>query len=122
LELSVHLRTKAFTPERVVVRLLGADGGVLGAIPVPERATERVGFTGSLLAMESAAVRVPMSVGRKETLIAHFAPGTKVAPQALVLRKSPAFVPANETLVIVNDARPVFDNVTVCPELVVETA
>jgi hypothetical protein len=70
---------------------------------------------------ERFAVRAPVAVGLKVTPMLQLAPAARVAPQVVVLAKSPALVPVNAMLVILILAFPVFDNVTVRELLVVLT-
>ena len=71
--------------------------------------------------MLTAAVRVPVAVGLKVTLIVQLAPAATELPQVFVWAKSPALVPVTEMPLIVSAALPVLLNVTVCAELVVLT-
>ena len=68
---------------------------------------------------ERFAVREPVAVGRKVTLMVQLAPAPSVAPQVVVLAKSAALVPVNAMLVMLIVAFPVFDNMTVRELLVV---
>jgi hypothetical protein len=83
-----------------------------GAVPVPLRATV-CGLPTALSLILSVAVRVPVAVGRKVTLIVQLAPAAKVLPHVCVWEKSLALVPVNEYPLIVSAAFPVFDRVTV---------
>src|SRR5438045_6823318 len=56
----------------------------------------------------SEAVRVPVPVGEKFTLILHCAPGASEPGQLLVCAKSVAFVPLIAMLLIVSVLLPVF--------------
>jgi hypothetical protein len=59
--------------------------------------------------------------GVNVTLIGQVLPAARDDPQVLVCEKSPEFPPAMLMPVIVSDAVPVFERVTVCAELVVLT-
>jgi len=54
-----------------------------GAVAVPESETV-CGLPPALSAMETEAVRVPVAVGLKVTLIVQFALAAKVAPQVVI--------------------------------------
>src|SRR5438309_11885845 len=62
------------------------------APPVPDNATF-CGLPAALSVMLTAALRVPMAVGLKVTLIVQLAPAANELPQAWVCAKSPALVP-----------------------------
>ena len=62
-------------------------------------------------------VRVPDAVGVNVTLMAQFPPAARELPQLSVSAKSPLAM----MLVMIRDAVPVLDSVTVCPALVVPT-
>jgi hypothetical protein len=75
--------------------------------------------------IETLALRLPLAVGLKVTLIVQFAPAASVLGlrgQVLVCAKSPALVPLIPTLVMVSAAFPLLVSVTVCAPLVVPTA
>ena len=74
--------------------------------------------------MDTEALRLPVAVGVKVTLIVQFAPAATLAPQVLVCEKSPLFVPVivmPEPLKV-SVALPVFVRVTFCEELLVPTS
>ena len=100
-----------------------------GAMPVPESATVRVGFTGSLLAIASDAVLLPRAPGLNVTLIAQVvlvagATGAaSVGPQVFAeIAKSAAFAPVTVMPLMASAALPLLDKVTVCAPLVVFTS
>ena len=73
--------------------------------------------------IDTDAVRVPVAVGLKVTLIVQFAPAATLVPQVFVCEKSPLFVPAiamPEPLKV-SVALPVFVSVMFCEALVVPT-
>ncbi len=85
---------------------------LMGAMPVP--VSEAVcGLPGSESLTEIAATRVPAAVGLKLTLIVQLAPAAKLAPQVVVLVKSPAFAPVMEILLIVTVVMPTLVSVVV---------
>jgi hypothetical protein len=67
------------------VRRVGArvTAGAVAAAPVPDRFAV-CGLPLALLAIETEAVRVPLAVGLKVTLIVQFALAAMLAPQVLV--------------------------------------
>ena len=77
------------------------------------------GLVGSESTTERVAVRVPVAVGLKVTLIVQLVPTANVVPQVVVCPKSPGFVPVNDVVTPVSVAVPTFRNVTVCAALVV---
>jgi len=81
-----------------IVRLAGERLG-LGAPPVPLRLTLR-GLLAPLTASVTAAVRVPVAVGWKVTVIVQLASAASELPQVLDSAKSPALLPATAMLVI----------------------
>lgn len=73
----------------------------------------------------SVAVRVPVALGVKMTLIAQLAPAARVlgsVPQVFVWPKSMAFAPPSAIPLTVNAALPVLDSVTDCAALAVPVA
>jgi hypothetical protein len=88
------------------------------AVPV------RLAVCGLLLALSvtvRVAVRVPLAVGLKVTLIAQLAPAARLEPQLLVSAKSPLLVPVMAML-LMDSAPPLeFESVTVWGALVVPT-
>jgi hypothetical protein len=75
-------------------------------VPVPERLT-LCGLPVALSVRVTAALRVPLAVGLKVTLIEQLAPAAIELPQVLVWAKSPGFVPVSAILVRVKAALPV---------------
>jgi hypothetical protein len=59
------------------------------------------------------ALRAPVAVGVKVTLIEQLAPAAKLVPQVLVCEKSPTLVPVIVMPVRVKVAPPVFESVIV---------
>ena len=96
--------------------------GVADAAPVPFRAAVSVGLTGSELLTVSDAVRAPVAVGLNVMMIVQLAPAARLALHVVVRAKLEALVPTTPILLIVSDAVPVFDSVTVCAALVVFSA
>ena len=68
----------------------------------------------ALSVMVTEAVRVPLAMGVKVTLIVQFAPAPTELPQVLVWAKSPALAPVMARLVIVKVALPVLARRTDC--------
>src|SRR5437899_5808623 len=89
--------------------------------PVPGSVTF-CGLPAALSVMLSAAVRVPLDVGLKVTLMLQLAPAASEMPQALVCAKSPALVPVIAMLLMVKLVVPVFLSVTDLATLVVPIA
>lgn len=73
----------------------------------------------ALSAMLTDALRAPTAVGVNVTLIEQLAPAKTLLPQVFVWEKSPEFVPARPTLVMLREAFPVLVSVTGCAALVV---
>lgn len=71
--------------------------------------------------MVKLALRVPVAVGLKVTLIVQLAPEAKLEPQLLVWAKSPLLVPVIVMPLIVNEEAPAFRIVTLFAALVVPT-
>src|SRR5437868_4651428 len=72
--------------------------------------------------METVALRLPLAVGVKVTLMVQLDPAVSVLGligQVLVWAKSPGLVPARLMLLMVRSAVPLFLSVTVCAALVV---
>ena len=65
-----------------------------------------------LSVMVRVAVRVPMSVGLKETVTVQLPLAARLAPQLLVWLKSPEFVPLNAMLEILRVEFPVLLRMT----------
>ena len=74
----------------------------------------------ALSLMVTEAVRGPIWVGVKATVIVHFPPGGRPESHVFVWLKSLAFVPVTATLLMVNGKAP-FVSVTLCEALVVPT-
>ena len=84
-------------------------------MPVPLRATD-CGLPAALSLMDPLALRVPMAVGLKVTVIVQEAPAAKVLGlmgQLLVWAKSPGLVPLRLMLLMVRAAVPLLVSVTV---------
>src|SRR5207244_8439377 len=90
------------------------------APPVPDNATF-CGLPAALSLMLSAALRVPLAVGLKLTLIVQLAPAANELPQLVVREKSPALVPVIAMLLMVKLVVPTFVS-TVFAELVLPMA
>ena len=91
-----------------------------GAVPVPLRLT-LWGLPVALSARVMAAVRVPLAVGVKVTLIVQLTPAATLEPQLLVCAKSLALAPETAMLVTLKDVLPEFVRVIVWAVLVVPT-
>jgi hypothetical protein len=86
--------------------------------PVPLRLTVcGLPLASSLMLRE--ALRLPVAVGVKVTLMVQLAPAATDVPQVLLWAKSPALVPVIEMPLIVRAALPVLLRVTPCAALVV---
>ena len=83
-----------------------------GAVPVPVRLTV-CGLPVALSVRVTAAVRVPLAVGVKVTLIVQLAPAATELPHVLVCAKSPGFVPVSARLVTLKAELPVLFSVMV---------
>jgi hypothetical protein len=90
------------------------------AVPVPERLTVW-GLPAVLSVILTDAVRLPLAVGSKVTLIVQLAPTASELPQLLVWAKSPALAPVIVTLEIFRVEAPVLLRVAVPVPLVVPT-
>ena len=90
------------------------------AVPVPVKFTV-CGLPVALSVMVRLAVRLPVAVGAKVTLIAQLAPAATELPQVVVSAKSPLLAPVIAILVTLNDTAPVLVNVTMRAALVVPT-
>jgi hypothetical protein len=91
-----------------------------GPVPVPVKVT-RWGLPLALSVTERVALRAAATVGLNVTLIVQFAPAARLEAHVFVKAKSPGFAPEMAMLVIVRDASPVFDRVTLRAALVVLT-
>jgi hypothetical protein len=106
------------------VKLLGVrlTAGA-GVVPVPLRGTD-CGLPLALSVIDILALRLPLAVGLKVTLIVQFDPAARVLDplgQVLVWAKSPLLVPLKLILLIVRAALPLLVKVTVWAALVVPT-
>ena len=72
--------------------------------------------------IDKVAVRVPVCVGVKITLILQLATGSTEPPQVLVWAKSPASAPVMRMLVMARVAVPKFASVTGLPPLLLPKA
>ena len=88
----------------------------IGAIALPESETVR-GLPFALSVIVREPVRVPLAVGLNVIEKAQLDDGASVAPQVEVFWKSPLIV----TPVMLSDALPALDSVTVCAALAVPT-
>jgi hypothetical protein len=95
-----------------------AERLVTGPLPVPVKLTV-CGLPKALSVMLTEAVRLPVAVGAKVTLILQLPPAGTELPQLLDSLKSPAFVPVTAMPVMVKAAVPVLLRVTACAALVV---
>ncbi len=93
----------------------------VGATPVPLRPTV-CGLPAALSLMLSVALRVPVAVGVKVTLIEQLPPVATDVPQLLVWAKSPGLAPVREMPLILSAPLPVLLRVTVWAELGVRRA
>jgi hypothetical protein len=106
---------------RLVGLKLTAGAGAL--VPLPLRATV-CGLPEALSVIDTLALRVPVAVGVKVTLIVQFDPAASVLDplgHVLVCAKSPLLVPVKPMLLMVKAALPLLVNVTVWAALVVLT-
>ena len=71
--------------------------------------------------MESVAVRLPVIVGLKVTVIVHFAPAARELPQVLVWAKSPGLAPLRPIALMLSDVVKLLVTVTFFAALVVPT-
>jgi hypothetical protein len=94
---------------------------IVGWTPVPARLTV-CGLFAALSAIVRLAVRLPVAVGVKVTLIVQLAPVATLDPQLLACAKSPGFVPATAIEEIVRATLPLLVSVTGCEALGVPTA
>jgi hypothetical protein len=91
------------------------------AAPVPERLT-LCGLPLASSVKATAALREPLAVGLKVTLILQLPPAVTLDPQPLVWAKSPALAPVMAMLVTIKVEAPELLRVIVCAALVVPTA
>ncbi len=101
------------------VRLVG-DNFTAGLTPTPARETD-CGLPLALSEMMRLAVRVPVALGLKVTLIVHAAPGAIDVRQLLVWPKFRAFVPVMPIPMMVRLMFPAFCNVILWEPLVMLT-
>src|ERR1700682_2068234 len=95
--------------------------GAPPATPVPLRVTW-CGLPDALSTIAIAALRSPVAVGLKVTLMLQLPPAARVPPHVFVWTKSFAFAPTTATLVIASVASPVLRSVAVCAALVVSSS
>src|SRR6266566_2903572 len=111
--------------------VLSAGGWAFGSLPVggipstpvPLRATD-CGLPDALSVIVTLALRLPVAVGVKVTLMVQEAPAASVLEllgHVLVWAKSPALVPVRAMLLMVRDPVPLLVSVTVCAALVALT-
>ena len=104
------------------LRLLGLKL-TTGVVPLPLKVTV-CGLPLALSVMDTLALRLPLALGVKVTLIVQEAPAANVLEllgQVLVWAKSPLLVPVKAMLLMVRAALPLLVNVTACAALVVLT-
>src|SRR5947208_940000 len=98
---------------------LSVTAGAGGSVPVPLKTT-LCGLPLALSVMFRLAVRLPVAVGVKLTLMVQLAPTAIVlglSGQIFAWPKSLAFVPVIPMLLIISGALPLFVTVTVCVPL-----
>jgi hypothetical protein len=88
--------------------------------PVPERAAVW-GLLVPLSVTVTAAVRAPVAVGLKVTLMVHWAPAAKLVPQPFVWAKSALLVPVMAMPLTLTDEAVPFFRVSACAVLVAPT-
>ena len=88
------------------------DTLAVGPVPVPLSGTV-CGLPEALSVTVRDAARDPIAVGRKVTVMEQFPPTATLVPQVLVWLKSPALVPVIVMLVMLSEAAPVSDRVTI---------
>lgn len=81
-------------------------------LPVPANGTDRFGFTGSFVTKTSEVVSSAAVLGAKLTLTVQDMPAASEPPQVVVFEKSGALPPVSVIEVIVSEAVPTFDSVT----------
>jgi hypothetical protein len=99
---------------------LEGEAPALGAVPVPESAIAW-GLPEAESATVTAAVRIPVALGLKITLIAQLLPAARELPQLLVWVKSLAFEPESAMLEMLKAALPELVKVIACVALAVLT-
>ena len=123
---SVTLCAVLLVPTRWLPKLrLVGDSETTGAagVPVPVNATF-CGLPEALSVIATEALRLPVAVGLKVTLIVQLALAARVAGlmgHVLVCEKSPLLVPVMAILEIDSAAFPPFVSVTFCEALLVPT-
>lgn len=90
-------------------------------VPVPERLTAD-GPPLVLLAMSSAALRMPCASGVKITRMMQLAPAATVGPQSLLSEKSPPLVPPSVIAERFSATVPVLVSLTACEAPALPTA
>jgi hypothetical protein len=109
-----------FTSWPLNVSMVGASP-TAAAIPLP--LTPAVwGLLPALSVTVRLALRVPVALGVKVTLIVQLEPAATLAPQLLVWPKSPALAPLNPILLILIDEPVPFFSVSGCAALVAPTS
>ena len=91
---------------------------VTGVCPVPETLTVCGLFPASSV-IASVAVRVPLALGVKVTLMVQLPPDATLLPQVFVCPKSPAFAPVKAMLPMFSVTLESLVSVTACGALVV---
>ena len=86
--------------------------------PDPDNATF-CGLPAALSVMLNFAVRVPVAVGLKVTLMLQLAPGVNEVPQLCVSAKSPILTPVSATLLMLKVLVPTLVRLVVLAALVV---
>lgn len=99
---------------------VGAGDVIEKSSPVAVRGTV-CGLPVALSVMLTEAVRVPVAVGVKVTLIVQLVATASEPPHVFVCAKSPLFVPVMAMPAIVNGAVPVLHRLTICAPLVPPT-
>jgi hypothetical protein len=105
----------------VIVSVVMAPPLKLKSGPVPASATI-CGVPTALSVTKIAAVRAPLPVGVKVTLIWQAAPAAREEPQLLVCANSSRFVPVIAIVEIVRDSVPLLVSCTLCGALLVPIA
>ncbi len=100
---------------------LAGDRLAAATVPVPERLIVWGLPAVALSEMLTEAVRLPLAVGSKVTLIVQLPPAATELPQVLVSAKSPALAPVTAMLETLNAALPLLARVAVSVPLAVPT-
>jgi hypothetical protein len=98
----------------------GADKLTAAPVPVPVRLT-LCGLVKALSVIVKVALRAPIALGVKVTLIAQVVPAAKLEPQVFVSWKSPEFVPVTPMLEMARLRLPGFESVADCAMLIIPT-